>query len=211
MTEVRPGGFQILPPVIKNIIIINIIFYLATNILGAGAQDFMYRNFALFHWNTALFEPWQLVTHMFMHGNLSHLFFNMFAFWMFGNSIENFLGTKRFLVFYFISGIGAAVCFLLTQSLMGSVQPGVPMVGASGAVFGVLFAFGYLFPNVRIYFYFLIPIKAKYFVTMYALLELFLGFGNNPGDNVAHFAHLGGMLFAFILFRIWHIRSNRHY
>jgi membrane associated rhomboid family serine protease len=210
MTEVRPGGFQILPPVIKNIIIINAIFFLATNILGDGVRLFMYRNFALFHWDTPFFKPWQLVTHMFMHGTLSHLFFNMFAFWMFGNSIENYLGLKRFLIFYFVSGIGAAVCFLLTQTLMGGIQLGVPMVGASGAVFGVLFAFGYLFPNVRIYFYFLIPIKAKYFVALYALLELWLGIGNNPGDNVAHFAHLGGMLFAFILFRIWGIRSNKY-
>lgn len=211
MSQIRTGGFQLLPPAIKNIIIINVIVFLISNILGDTLHNFMYVNFALFNWATPYFKIWQLVTHMFMHGSWTHLFFNMFALWMFGNAVENYLGTRRFLIFYFVCGIGAACCFMLTQNLAGGIIMGEPMVGASGAIMGLLFAFGYLFPNVQIYIYFLIPLRAKYFVAIYAALELFLGFQNNPGDNVAHFAHIGGMLFAFILLRVWRFKSNPYY
>jgi membrane associated rhomboid family serine protease len=206
MSEYRPGGFQILPPVIKNLIIINVLVFLVANFTGEQINYFFLANFALFHWESPLFKPWQFVTHMFMHGDFMHLFFNMFALWMFGNVIENILGTKKFLIFYFVTGIGAAVCYLAVLSL--GTPSNIPMVGASGAIFGILFAFGYLLPNLIINIYFLIPIKAKYFVAIYAAIELFSGLRNNPGDNIAHFAHLGGMLFAFILLRIWGLSSR---
>lgn len=247
MSEYRPGGFQILPPVIKNLIIINVLVFVAANFTGATIHDFFYTNFSLYHWNSPLFRPWQFITHLFMHGEygkggISHVFFNMFALWMFGNVIENTLGAKKFLIFYFVCGLGAAFCHLMVftwenaaliqqfnsytsgqqaqavQQLIDSnftygnpaAVPMVnPMVGASGAIFGVLFAFGYLFPNLMIYVYFLFPIKAKYFVAIYAIIELFSGFRNNPTDNVAHFAHLGGMLFAFLLLKAWKLNGKR--
>lgn len=240
MSTYRPGGFQILPPVIKNLLIINVIVFLATVVLkNLQIIDLDYY-LALFHWKSPLFKPWQLVTHMFMHGDISHLFFNMFALWMFGNVIENVLGSKRFIIFYLVCGIGAAMCYLgvfswenaasiswfsqfdartqhdlVMQTLseergsIGIMPMVTPMLGASGAIYGLLFAFGYLFPNMMIYIYFLFPLKAKYFVAIYAVIELLAGLRSNPADNVAHFAHLGGMLFAFILLRIWN-RNNRN-
>ncbi len=236
MSEYRPGGFQILPPVIKNLIIINVLMFATTYVLQkAGIIDLDYY-LALFHWQSPLFKPWQVITHLFMHGNLTHLFFNMFALWMFGNIIENTLGPKRFLIFYFVCGLGAALCHMLVFSWENAadiswyshlsaidqqtvfnqaastgfnygdrrITPMIsPMLGASGAIYGVLFAFGYLFPNLMVYIYFLFPIKAKYVVAIYAVIELFSGFQNSPADNVAHFAHLGGMLFAFFLLKAW--------
>jgi membrane associated rhomboid family serine protease len=213
MNEYRPGGFQILPPVVKNLIIINVLVYIASNFAGATISDFLYRNLSLYHWSSPLFRPWQLVTHMFMHAQfgvgvgITHILFNMFALWMFGNALENVMGPKRFLIFYFVSGIGAALCYLGVMSL-GTPNPFVPMVGASGAIFGLLFAFGYLFPNLVVYVSFLIPLKAKYFVAIYAAIELFSGLQSNPTDDVAHFAHLGGMIFAFILLLIWKMSSK---
>jgi membrane associated rhomboid family serine protease len=240
MSEYRPGGFQILPPIIKNLIIINVLVFATTYVLKqANILDLDYY-LALFHWKSPLFKPWQVITHIFMHANITHLVFNMFALWMFGNVIENTLGAKRFLIFYFVCGFGAALCHLLvftwenaaniewfnhlsaldqSQSVnqilaTGAGDPRVfpmltPMVGASGAIFGVLFAFGYLFPNLMIYVYFLFPIKAKYFVAIYAIIELFSGFRNSSTDNVAHFAHLGGMLFAFLLLKAWKLNGKR--
>lgn len=202
MSEYRPGGFQILPPVIKNLLIVNVLVFLASNFAGQQIEYFFIKNFALFHWDSPFFRPWQFVTHMFMHGDLMHLFFNMFALWMFGNVIENVLGTTKFIIFYLVCGIGAAFCYLSVLSL-GTPNLGMPMLGASGAVYGVLFAFGYLFPNLMVYIYFLFPLKAKYLVAIYAAIELFAGLRNNPGDNVAHFAHLGGMVFAFFLLKAW--------
>lgn len=213
MNEYRPGGFQILPLVVKNLIIINVLVYIASNFTGATISNFLYQNLSLYHWSSPFFRPWQLVTHMFMHAQfgvgigLSHIFFNMFALWMFGNTLENVMGPKRFLIFYFVCGIGAAICYQSVMSL-GTPNPYIPMVGASGAIFGLLFAFGYLFPNLMIYIYFLFPLKAKYFVAIYAAIELFFGLQGSPGDDVAHFAHLGGMLFAFILLRIWNMSGR---
>ena len=240
MSEYRPGGFQILPPIIKNLIIINVLVFAATYVLQKGGVIDLDYYLALFYWKSPLFKPWQVITHMFMHGNISHLVFNMFALWMFGNVIENTLGPKRFLIFYFVCGLGAALCYSLvfTWENMDSIQwfsqfnpadqramvsqivathygdvralPMVtPMLGASGAIFGVLFAFGYLFPDLMIYIYFLFPLKAKYFVAIYAVIELFAGFRNSPTDNVAHFAHLGGMLFAFLLLKAWKMNNRR--
>ena len=161
------------------------------------------------------FRPHQLITHLFMHGNFTHLFFNMFALWMFGKILENVWGSKRFLIYYMITGIGAASIHLLISqyqiisisnqipemvnlAIEGRYNPTIPIskkltqliitptVGASGAVFGLLLAFGMLFPNALLYLYFAIPIKAKYFVIGYGLIELYAGISNNPADNVAH-------------------------
>lgn len=215
MTDFRPGGFQQLPTVVKNLLIINVLVFLLRYVRVARGIDLdLY--LGLFHWQSPYFHWWQLLTHMFMHGSITHIFFNMFALWMFGRILENVWGPKRFLIFYFVCGLGAAVCQLGVVSLevnYFNFDPAIyndPTIGASGAVMGLLFAFGYLFPNTLLYIYFAIPVKAKWFVTGYALLELFSGVRNSAGDNVAHFAHLGGMLFAFILLRIWNdnIRSQ---
>jgi membrane associated rhomboid family serine protease len=206
-----------------------------------------------------------------MHGGFAHLFFNMFALWMFGNVLENVWGPKRFLTFYMVTGIGAALIQTLvmwfkfssienavdlyaavptpeqfntlikdyfpfymdqlsgfinewTRSPSNSadiqksleyiqdlikLKMDIPTVGASGAIFGVLMAFGLMFPNSLLYIYFAIPIKAKYFVMLYGGLELYMGIANNPGDNVAHFAHLGGMVFGFIMMKYWNKRIRR--
>jgi membrane associated rhomboid family serine protease len=164
---------------------------------------------------------------MFMHGGPGHLFFNMYALWLFGQIIERKWGTKRFLIYYFVTGLGAVILhqfamYLDYQSLVVGVSPegrdlfnqidlnkasiivSTPTVGASGAIMGLLLAFGMLFPNVELQLMFIpIPIKAKYFVIGYAVLELFLGVSNFEWDNIAHYAHLGGMLFGFIFIKVW--------
>lgn len=242
MNEYRPAGrFSILPPVVKNLIIINVLFFLATMVLKKRGIDLNY-TLDLFYPSSPLFHFWQPITYLFMHAGWSHLLFNMFALWMFGYMIENIMGAKRFLIFYFVCGIGAALCqigvFTLEhheaiqyanqwfQSLTALQQHQeidmirmqgkfhtpmepllIPTLGASGAIFGVLFAFGYLFPNLRIYLYFFVPIKAKWFVAGYAAIELISGIGGYE-KGVAHFAHLGGILFAFILLRIWNMNHK---
>ncbi|MGC8751012.1 rhomboid family intramembrane serine protease [Hydrotalea sp.] len=230
MTEFRPGRFQILPLVIKNLIIINGLVFLAQMTIGRQGFINMDDLFALHTFQSPLFRPWQLITHMFMHGSFEHIFFNMFALWMFGSVLENLWGPKRFLTFYIVCGLGAALSHLIvlyfqTQHLIeafNSLDPATQQlyrnnflaklneatIGASGAVFGCLAAFGYLFPNTRIYLYFFVPIKAKWFVIMYAAFELYLGIKNSAGDDVAHFAHLGGALVGIILVYFWN-KNNR--
>ena len=227
MTNFRPSGFSVLPTVVKNLLIINVLFFLATIacdvVLRIDLADYL----GLHYIGASDFQPFQLVTYMFMHGNFAHLFFNMFALWMFGNTLENIWGPNRFLMFYFICGIGAG----LTQELVQYIQyvttlqgyenvriaanQIIPMseylnllttVGASGAVYGILLAFGMMFPNSTLYIYFAIPIKAKWFVLIYGVIELFSGF--TSVDNVAHFAHLGGMLFGLILILYWKKKGN---
>lgn len=211
MNEYRPGGFQILPPVVKNLLIINIAFFLALNFTGQRGANFLLENFALFNWQSPFFKPWQLITHMFMHEDFWHLFFNMFGLWMFGNVIENVLGSKRFILFYLVCGIGAAICYMGVQTLMGANLMS-PMIGASGAIYGILFAFGFLFPDTIILMGFFVPMKAKYSVAIFAGIELFQGIRNNPADNVAHFAHIGGMIFAYLLLIIWKkTKRNKYY
>lgn len=183
-----------LPPVVKNLLIINVIIWLATMVLERYGYASITTMCALNAIPTGRFHLWQLLTYMFMHANLEHIFFNMFALWMFGYILENFWGARRFLFYYMICGVGAGLCNLLI--------PGWGLtVGASGAVYGILLAFGMLFPNERIYFYFVLPIKAKWFVIGYAALELL--FGLFRADGVAHFAHLGGMLFGLLLILYW--------
>lgn len=217
------GGYGSLPPVIKNLIIINVLMFLLTLAMERMNIDLTYI-LGLFPWESPFFKPWQLITHMFMHGGFTHLLFNMFALWMIGTPVENVLGTKKFLLLYFISGLGAALCQMIVTHFtiadfvaaaynypnqyghlltMIPSPINVPMVGASGAVYGALFAFGYMFPNAIVQIYFLFPMKAKYFVAILAIIGLVSGISNSPGDNVAHFAHLGGMLFAFFILAYW--------
>jgi membrane associated rhomboid family serine protease len=235
----RIGGT---PPVVKNLIIINAIMFLALLGFQTAFGTDLNRVLGLYYFKSPFFEPYQIVTHMFMHGGLWHIFFNMFALWMFGKVLEQVWGGKRFLIYYFVTGFGAVFLHMFVthlalnsvmeeaaqlynitefsretvQRLAQSNEPlarevalglAVPTVGASGAVFGVLLAFGMLFPNTRLMLLFPpIPIKAKYFVIGYGALELWLGL-TQPGSNIAHFAHLGGMLFGFILIRYW--KKNR--
>jgi membrane associated rhomboid family serine protease len=284
MTEFRPGRFQILPEVIKNLLIINGLIFLAQITFDGVAPSgdlsirtgWMVDTFALHHFFSPLFKPWQLLTHMFMHGSLSHVFFNMFALWMFGSILENLWGPKRFLIFYLLCGAGAAIlhlgflwfenlqmlqdfeqfknhptvqgyiAFANKYNITGSIDgrwanrianawmndPGnlqfaeqavtavtdythfalsEPTLGASGAVFGCLAAFGYLFPNTYIYLYFFIPMKAKWFVLIYIALELTMAVRNSAGDNIARWAHLGGALVGLLLVIFWNRKNRRSF
>ena len=194
MSQYTPQGLRMLPPVVKNLLIINLIVFLATMVLERYGFNNITSMLALNSVATGRFRIWQLFTYMFMHANWSHIIFNMFALWMFGYVLENYWGSRSFLVYYLVCGIGAGLCNLLV--------PGWGLtVGASGAVYGILLAFGMLFPEERIYLYFLMPIKAKWFVIGYAAIELFEGLFF--ADGVAHFAHLGGMLFGLLLILYW--------
>ncbi len=209
--EIRPSSQQVIPPVVINLLIINGLFFIATELVGP-ALPFNPNWLAMFYFESPNFRVWQIITHMFMHAGFAHIFFNMFALWMFGSILERRFGPKRFLNYYLLSGLGAAACHQLVQYV--EFRSGnfdvlqIPTVGASGAVYGLLFAFGYLFPNALLYLYFAIPVKAKYVVAGLALIGLFAGFSNTPGDNVAHFAHIGGMLAGFVILKSWRISYN---
>jgi len=270
----RPQGFTLLPEVTKNLLIINGIFFFASFVLLNRFDIDLNDLLGLHYWGAEKFRPSQFVTYLFLHGNLQHIVYNMFALWMFGYAVENYWGGKKFLTYYLVCGLGAALThyaifyFESRESLAlfsaFMEQPGEPalqelinkvggkspeimmrvqvfieeynqkfavnpaealefakefaaqlrvdylnepvVVGASGAVFGLLLAFGMLFPNSVIYIYFLFPLKAKYFVIIYGALEFFSGIANRGMDNVAHFAHLGGMLFGFLLIMLWRRR-----
>lgn len=235
--------FRLMPPVIKNLMIINGLFYLATHTFYTTFGIELTYLLGLYFPASDHFMPHQLFTHMFMHGSFGHILSNMFMLWMLGSAMENYWGGKRFLTYYILTGLGASALQLgvnaieyynliggidaigmevITREGLEALRHGnytnevyakmnsvinTPMVGASGAVFGVLLAFGMTFPNERIYLNFLFPIKAKYFVMGYGAIELFNGFSNS-GGNIAHFAHLGGMLFGYLLIKKW--RSNRY-
>lgn len=269
--------FAQIPPVTKNLIIINAIMLLATEILRRSGIDLNYY-LGLFYPASEYFRPHQFVTHLFMHGGIGHLFFNMFALFMFGRYLENAWGPRRFLIFYFITGLGAATLHTMVNyieiapmakaveafnntpspdlfasfinkyssaikpyysiasvrdfsvdwfdnpavstyeteavNLMNTVltrRINIPTVGASGAVYGVLLGFGMMFPNTQLMLIFPpIPIKAKYMVIAYGALELILGL-SMPGSNIAHFAHLGGMIFGFILIKYWNKTTKTFY
>ena len=275
---IRPTGFSMLPVVVKNILIINVIMFLATQVLvsrGIDLNDML----GLHYFLSEKFRLWQFITYMFMHGNFPHLFFNMFAVFMFGGAMENMWGPKKFLTFYIITGLGAAVAhyaivyFQLNASLANineyiaspsvdklqglitsntftgfssrefneslqsfiqtfndtysknpsealqmsidfmkeskmAVYNAPVVVGASGAIFGLLLAYGMTFPNNYLYVYLVLPIKAKYFVIIYGLIELFSGVANYSGDNVAHFAHLGGLVTGFIIIQYWKYKNR---
>ncbi len=281
MNEYRPAGFRILPPVVKNLIIINTLFFLATMALEKYHIDLI--NLLGLHYPGAPnFKIYQFFTYMFLHGGWEHILFNMFALWMFGNVMENVWGGKKFLIYYILTGLGSGVVYIIwihfelapnldmlhsitahptvqgieeyfskygfrigeinslisqadinqfNQNVMmlgsGTATPHIiqqivtflstykeeminqmVVIGASGAIFGILLAFGMMFPNSLIYVYFAIPVKTKWFVIGYGLLELFSGISNRPGDNVAHFAHVGGMLVGLIIVLYWKKRGK---
>ncbi|MEI6684270.1 MAG: rhomboid family intramembrane serine protease [Bacteroidota bacterium] len=271
--QYSPSGFSLLPPVVKNLLIINGLFYLATISFQTAFGIDLVRLMGLHYFQSDLFRPYQFVTYMFLHGSVPHVLMNMFALWMFGYLLENIWGSKRFLTYYMITGIGAAfvqtfVNWIEISSIQSAAQaysvtptvdgftvfirshfenyydqegtvrsfinewtlskhnPGyaaqsleyirqlmnlrmdVPTIGASGAVYGILLAFGMMFPNMLVYVYFLFPIKAKWIVIIYGALELFSGFSNNQNDDVAHFAHLGGMVFGYFLIIYWRKKSG---
>ena len=213
----RGGFLSSVPPVTKNIIIINILVMIMTWL----SPEFMYENFSLFYPTSAFFKPWQIITHMFMHGGFWHIFFNMYTLFIFGCVLERMWGPKKFLLFYFVTGIGAALMHTGVQAIemqvymsqaaegsAGAIQAihalkMTPTVGASGAVYGILLAFGMIFPEQRIFIFpFPFPIKAKWFVIIYAGLEVAQAL-STPGDGVAHLAHLGGMAFGYMMIRYW--------
>ena len=266
--QYSPSGFTLLPPVVKNLLIINGLCFLATLTMESTFGIDLVKIFGLYYFRSDLFQPYQFVTYMFLHADFWHIFYNMFALWMFGYLLENVWGSKRFLTFYILTGLGAAITqtlvnywhfssidasalafnqapslnaftafvsshfpqyyenggtvrnFISSWSLAPSspeymrqsveyvnqlinLRIDIPTIGASGAVFGILLAFGWMFPNMLVYIYFLFPIKAKWIVIIYGAFELFSGISNNPSDNVAHFAHLGGMVFGFFLLLYW--------
>ena len=241
-------GFFGLPPVVKNIILINAVMLLADftakSVFGINLSTIL----GLYFPKSEQFMPLQIITHMFMHGGVLHLVFNMYALFIFGQVLEQVWGSKRFLIYYMVCGLGAAfihetVIFIqyekimsvisidqlevvlnegtgyfregkvFTNEMMKSLQYilNVPTVGASGAVFGILLAFGMLFPNSQLMLLFPpIPIRAKYFVLIYGGIELYLAF-TQPGSNIAHAAHLGGMLFGYLLIKYWSKTTNTLY
>jgi membrane associated rhomboid family serine protease len=221
----RGSGFlSSIPPVIKNLVIINTLMLLATYFAG----DFMYEKFSLFYIGSPLFKPYQLVTHMFMHGGFIHLLFNMYSLVIFGIALEHVWGSKKFFLYYMVTGLGAAalhslVLYIEASSLMSAVDAGnqiaiqkmdilmrTPTVGASGAVYGVLLAYGMLFPNNVLQLVFPpVALKAKWFVLIFGAIELVLGL-TNTASNVAHFAHLGGMIFGYFLIIYWK-KNNKMY
>jgi membrane associated rhomboid family serine protease len=232
--QYRPQSNFGIPMVVKNLLIINVLFFAGT--LLSKNIDF-YQLFGL-HFPTAPnFKVWQPITYMFMHSDYMHIFFNMFGLFMFGSTLEKHWGPKRFLIYYMVTGIGAAIVhftvfyfvsmprfenelnilaaqgYAIPDSLWDEFLNGNLVVGASGSIFGLLLAFGMLFPNTELMMlFFPVPIKAKYFVIGYGLIELFSGVRAAEGDNVAHFAHLGGMLFGFILIKYWNkTMRNRFY
>lgn len=252
MSAYRQNPLANIPPVTKNLLIINIICFIPSLIFSRGNDlDVYTRTFGMFYPGSPLFKFWQPVTYMFMHGGFMHIFFNMFALYSLGMILEYTLGAKRFLQFYFICGLGAIALQVLVQSyelhaltghwflkLHGNALPETtadlqqmfsvplsdtallklyaiyfgPVVGASGAIFGIFIGFALLFPNLELMIMFIpIPIKAKYIMPVYVLIELFLGVEQFSGDAVAHFAHLGGALIGFILIKIWGIRRPNNF
>ncbi len=222
-------GLNNLPEITKNLIIINGIMFLALVTFPT-----LYNYFSLFYFSNELFRPWQFVTHMFSHANFMHLLFNMFALWMFGSVLEQVIGAKRFLIFYLITGFGGAFLHLLVNVIEIYTLSGefwipsldainalsisysdkiairdivfTPMVGASGAIFGVLIGFAFFFPNAKLMLIFPpIPVRAKVLVTILIIFELFSGY--QRAGNIAHFAHLGGALFGYFILKAWKRRG----
>ena len=207
----RPNNF---PPIVKNLIIINVLVWLAQVTLDRqlNLTDIL----ALYPIDSPEFKPYQIATHMFAHAAIVgrsivfyHILFNMFALWMFGKVLENVWGPKRFLLFYLICGVGAAVVHLIVEQVTGG---GSAAVGASGAIMGIFAAFAYLFPNTQLFILFIpFPIKAKWAVLGLAAMDLFGGVARFSGDNIAHFAHLGGALTGFILVLIWNKTDRKKF
>ncbi len=223
MTNYSSRGMGYIPPVIKALLIINVVVFILQEKVFPGLTDWG----ALHYWTSTRFRPHQIITTMFLHGGFSHILFNMFALWMFGSTLENFWGSKRFLNFYMICGIGASIITILsvpftaelmvkTAGITENATEAIAVykeeysaIGASGAIMGVMAAFAYLFPNTEMFMMFIpIPIKAKYLIPGMVLLDLFGGMGYSGSDGVAHFAHLGGALVGLIMVIIWN-KTNR--
>lgn len=217
-------------PVVKNLLIINVIFFAASWIFEQQGIP-MTGYLAVFYFDSPFFKIWQPITYMFMHGGMYHIFFNMFALYSFGSILEAHWGGKRFINFYLITGLGALAMqwavqafevYQITGSAINDIpmleslgNPTIleiysgPMVGASGAIFGLLVAFGMLYPNIEMYIMFIpVPVKAKYIIPVYILIEFTLGVGRFEGDSVAHFAHLGGALIGYILVKLWRNKNT---
>lgn len=195
--------FSFFPPAVKHLLIINGLVYLA--LVNPLFSRFLIQFGALWPIASGLFYPWQLVSYMFLHASFGHIFFNLFALWIFGQGIENYWGTRRFVTYYFLTGIGAA---LIHMWISGG---GAPTIGASGAVYGILLAFGMMFPDRYIMLLIPpIPIKAKYFVVIFGVIELMSGL-MRPDSGVAHFAHLGGMVVGYILIKFWGLKGENNY
>lgn len=223
----RGGSFQQTSPVVLNLIIINVLVFLAQMVTGGVSSDI----FALHHYRSVNFRPHQVITYMFMHAGFLHLFFNMFALWMFGSMVERDLGPKKFLIFYFICGLGSAFFQLGSYAHdfwaidhgvinttiqeyqeMINYEQTTSTVGASGAIMGILAAFGYLFPNLEMLIIPLpVPVKAKWAVLGMIALDVFGGVVKVEGDNIAHFAHIGGALIGFLLVLYWDRRNKRRF
>mgnify|MGYP004575763167 FL=1 len=208
-----------IPTVTKNLVAINILMFIATLI----NENFMVANFAMFYPASPFFKPWQILTHMFMHGGFWHIFFNMYSLLMFGSILERSLGPKKFLIFYFVTGLGAAALHTGVEWMQARVFIAngavnayqallmTPTLGASGAIYGVLIGFAMLYPQAQLMLIFPpIPVKAKWLVVIFAVIELFSGI-NGIQDGVAHFAHLGGMLFGWLLIRWWRKHGKLYY
>lgn len=208
-----------IPTVTKNLVAINILMFIATLI----NENFMVANFAMFYPASPFFKPWQILTHMFMHGGFWHIFFNMYSLLMFGSILERSLGPKKFLIFYFVTGLGAVALHTGVEWMQARVFIAngavdayqrllmTPTLGASGAIYGVLIGFAMLYPQARLILIFPpIPVKAKWLVIIFAAIELFFGI-NGIQEGVAHFAHLGGMLFGWLLIRWWRKHGKLYY
>ncbi len=234
MSQYRQSPFANITPVVKNLLIINVIFFLATQLLGAHFN--MVEHFSAFYFDSPLFKPWQVITYMFMHGGFMHILFNMLGLFTIGPILENTMGSKRFFNYYFICGIGALLLQMIVQAIEVHNLTGAfmaqnlgiadraslekletiyygPILGASGAIFGILVGFAMLYPDMELMIIPIpIPIKAKYFAIGYIVIELFSGV--NPmqtNDGVAHFAHIGGALVGFILIKIWGLRGPQQF
>jgi len=199
--EFKPRQFQQLPMVVKNILIINVVLFVAKFLLNETID--LDRYLDLYPIGSTNFKPHQFITYMFMHADLPHIFLNMLGVYMFGSILENIWGAKRFLNFYLLCGLGAAALQLGISEFNNQFTI---LLGASGSVFGLLVAFAMMFPNTELQLYFFIPVKAKYLVIGYTLFELYNGFFAN--DNVAHFAHLGGLLVGLVIMLIWKRNKN---
>lgn len=241
MNGYNQSPFARLTPVVKNLLIINVICFLPFILFRQLYDTKIVTYLGGYYFNSPYFKLWQIISYMFLHGGWEHIFFNMFALFSFGPIVEYAIGSKRFLQLYFLCGIGAILFQIIVQAMevhgiTGSftiAHPSLqssyldyganaqklfdiyttPIVGASGAIFGLLIAFGMLFPNLELMILFIpVPIKAKYIIPVYVVIELFLGVKQFSGDSVAHFAHLGGALIGFLLVKIWRLqRPNNFY
>jgi len=243
LQDYLPKQFNMMPPVVKNLLIINVLFFLAALVVERAMHENLNGLLGLYYPGSENFNPFQILTSMFSHGGIGHLAFNMFALWMFGSQLERIWGSQRFFIYFILTGLGASMLhtgvnwyeaeriwnqiiptelhlrvldflnkgqqLMIDPTLHDAVRKldmiyNTPVVGASGAIYGLLIGFGMLFPNVELMLlFFPVPVKAKYFIPLLVIVELYLGINSFSWDNIAHFAHLGGALFGFIIIKYW--------